>query len=107
MPLRRWFADHGVPTWWSWVVVFGSLITLAGISILVSVHSAQRAVEAERQARISQAEESRRQTEASLRLVCVVVQTQESVFQEADSPVGKSAAKAWHDLGTLFQCEKR
>lgn len=107
MPLRRWFVDHAMPAWWSWVVVLASLISLTAISILVSVHSADRAVQAERAARVSQAEESRRQTESSLSLVCVVVETQEQVFQNAESPVGQSAAKAWHDLGVLFKCEGR
>lgn len=44
------------------------------------------------------------QREASRRAVCAAVITLERVWQESESPVGQEAARAWHDLRELFQC---
>jgi len=91
MPLRK------LPGWWSWVVLV--LFTAVNIALTITVTSnlSQRAIDADRKARAEASAQSRS-------IVCLVVTTQENVFSEATSEVGKKAARAWHDLGELFHC---
>ena len=49
--------------------------------------------------------QTEQQREASRRAVCAAVITLERVWVESQSPVGKEAAQAWHDLSALFRCE--
>jgi len=96
-PLRRWFSRHGMPSWWSWVVLVLFTAGSVGLNTVVSTRTAERAVESDRAAR----EEAAR---VSLAVVCDVVIKQEAVFSDAQSEVGRSAAKAWHDLGVTYRC---
>lgn len=48
---------------------------------------------------------AQQQAVASRRVLCAAVITLERVWQESESPVGQEAARAWHDLRELFQCD--
>lgn len=99
MPLRRWFTAHGLPAWWSWGVLVVLTAGSVGLNTVVSTRTAQRAVDADRTARQTAAEQSRG-------VVCLVVAKQEAVFREGRSEVERNAAQAWHDLGVIFGCYK-
>lgn len=92
MPLRRFTG-----AWWSWTVLVLFTAVNIGLTITVTNSLSQRAIDADRNARASAAEQSRG-------VVCLVVIKQEAVFRESESQVGQNAADAWHDLGILFRC---
>jgi hypothetical protein len=105
MPLKRWFAAHDLPPWYSWLVVIGLTVASNVLTLVVVTSLSNRAVENERSARVAAAEESRAATERSRRGLCLVIESQEGVFSDATTPVGRRAAEAWHDLGEIFRCE--
>ena len=106
MPLKRWFADHGLPPWYSWLVVIGLTLASNLLTLVVVLNLSERAVTNERKAREAAAVESQESSERSRRGLCLVIQSQENVFTEASTPVGRKAADAWHDLGEIFRCER-
>jgi hypothetical protein len=107
MPLRRWFREHGHPGWYSWVVVVGLTMASIGLSTVVNVNLTRRAIEADRQAQAEADRKAAAAAEAGRRTLCGVFLAQERVFTEAESDVGKAAAKAWHDLAVTYRCYER
>lgn len=106
MPLRRWFTSHDLPGWYSWVVVVGLTVSSIGLSTVVNLNATHHAVESERRAREQAVAERAKASAAALAVFCRMVITQEGVFSEAQSQVGRNAAKAWHDLGVTIGCYK-
>ena len=90
-------AKPTLPNWYSWVVLFAFTLGSIGISIVVNINLAERAIAADHKARADAAAQSKS-------VVCLVVTTQENVFSQSTTDVGVKAAKAWHDLGILFRC---
>lgn len=95
--------------WRVWVAAMMVLnVAGFGLSWTVNTHAAQRAVaaaERERQRQETAAAAARtQQQEVTRAAVCAMVIAQEAVYADAQSPVGKNAAAAWHDLRKLFQC---
>ena len=86
-----------LPNWYTWTVLFVFTLGSIAISIVVNANLANRAILADRRARTEAAEQNRQ-------VLCTVVRTQENVFRDATSEVGRNAADAWHDLGILFRC---
>lgn len=102
MPLRRWFTGHGMPGWYSWVVVVGLTMTTSVLSIIICLQIAQRAVRAEQAARIEAAEAGRRQ-------ICRLAIAQDDAYSEPPGPVtqtGKAAARAWKDTRAYYRCDQ-
>jgi hypothetical protein len=108
-PLRRWFTEHHMPGWYSWVVVLGTSFMSLALSLLVSLQSAQRAVDAERAARVTQVQEQQRTNAEALRATCAVVIVQDGALNDPASPplsaAGKRAAEAWHNLRLALHCD--
>lgn len=95
MPLRRWFAGHGLPSWYSWVVVVLLSITTSGLALIISINTIHRNQEAQR-----------RQAEQGRELTCSLVIAQDDAFTDP-APVtaaGKKAAAAWHRLRVQLGC---
>lgn len=95
MPLRRWFAGHHLPSWYSWVVVVGLSLTTSGLSLAISISTIHRNQEAQRH----QAEQGRA-------LTCSLVIAQDNAFSESApaTAAGKKAADAWHRLREQLAC---
>jgi hypothetical protein len=106
MPLKRWMTAHGLPAWYSWLAVVGLTVLSNLLTLLVVLNLAGNAVENERAAREESAAQARASGEINRRAFCLVVMTQEEVFQESTTPVGVKAREAWHDLGEIFRCEE-
>lgn len=106
MPLKRWFAAHHMPTWYSWLVVVGLTVVSNVITLTIVLQISDRALRSERAAREQAAEQAHTAGETNRRAFCLVVQTQEEVFQGSQTPVGLKARDAWHELGEIFRCEK-
>jgi len=105
MPLRRWFSDHGLPAWYSWLAVVGLTVLSNLLTLVVVLNLSDNAVENERIARETAAAEAQAAAERSRRGLCTVIKTQEEVFSTPSSPTGLKAREAWHDLGNIFRCE--
>ncbi len=88
MPLRRWFSAHGLPGWYSWVVVVVLSITTSGLSLAISINAQHRQQEQGRQAS------------------CAVIVAQDNAFSEATpaTNAGRRAAMAWHSLREQLHC---
>jgi hypothetical protein len=95
MPLRRWFIEHGRPAWWSWVTVGVMVVGSLGLFTVITLRAVDRAVDAERAARIE-----------GIRATCLAAAAQEKVFSEAETDVGRNARKAWHDLRVTLRCDE-
>lgn len=95
MPFRRWFANHGLPSWYSWVVVVLLSITTSGASLAISINSIHRQQEAQR-----------RQSEQGRAMTCTLVVAQDDAFADPPpaTPAGRKAAAAWHRLRQQLQC---
>lgn len=78
------------------------------LTLVVVLTLTNRAVNAERSARLAEQEQTRKQQEIGRRITCSLVVAQDNVFQAEppNSPAGVKAAKAWHDLRQQFQCDK-
>jgi len=62
MPLRRWMTTHGLPSWYSWVVVVLMPI-MASIAVLtIALRVNERSIDRERTAR----EQAQQQTDEAL-----------------------------------------
>lgn len=62
MPLRRYMTEHGLPSWYSWlVVVLLPILTAMGV-LVVALRVNERSIDRERAAR----EQAQRQTDAAL-----------------------------------------
>lgn len=101
-------ARENTPGWYSWTVLVGAQILGVALTIVVMLNLLDRAVTAERQARLSAQQETDRQREQGRRITCALVIAQDNVFREEPptTPAGLKAAKAWHDLRQQFQCDK-
>lgn len=88
------------------MIAVGSSVASALMAGGVSIYVNQRSVDAERHAREAAATERAKASAAALAIFCRMVIAQESVFSEAQSQVGRNAAKAWHDLGVTIGCYK-
>lgn len=96
MPLRRWFAGHGLPSWYSWVVVVLLSITTSAVSLIISINTIHRNQEAQRQ-----------QSQQGRAMTCQLVIAQDDAFTDP-APVtaaGKKAAAAWHRLRVQLGCD--
>lgn len=95
MPLRRWFAGHHLPSWYSWIVVVGFSLTTSGLALIISINTIHRNQEAQR-----------RQAEQGRELTCSLVVAQDDAFTDPapTSPAGKKVAAAWHRLRTELAC---
>lgn len=96
MPLRRWFSAHGLPGWYSWVVVVLLSITTSGLSLALSINSIHQAQATQR-----------KQQEQSRQASCAVIVAQDDAFTDP-APVttaGKKAATAWHRLRVQLGCD--
>ena len=94
---------RGSPRYSSIVLVCTVLLSCT-LTWIITLHSAERAVRAERQARLDSDANRRAQAQLSLAVLCDVITKQEAVFQESDREVGRNAATAWHDLGVTYHC---
>lgn len=106
MPLKRWFESHGLPPWYSWLVVIGLTLSSNVLTLIIVLQLSGRAVESERAAREAAAAVAASAGEVNRRAFCLVIETQEEVFSDAATPVGRKAGAAWNELGKIFQCEK-
>lgn len=97
MPLRHWFTEHGMPSWYSWLVVIGGCLTTLLVSVAISAQVNQRALERERA--------QREQGRAS---ACTVIRRMVQAYEDPPpaTETGRNAAVAWRDLGRAFQCDK-
>ena len=105
MPLKRWFTAHGLPPWYSWLVVIGLTLASNLLTLFVVLNLSERGVQNERRAREAAAEEATAAAERSRRGLCTVIKTQEEALAGASTPAGQRAVLAWHDLGEIFRCE--
>lgn len=110
-PLRRWMSQHGLPTWYSWVVLFGTVVSCLGLSVTVSLATAHRSVEAERRARLATQQESQRNQRAAWSAACQLIVAQDNAFHDpASRPVtsaGRASADAWRNLRKTFHCDQK
>lgn len=104
MPLRRWFSLHGMPGWYSWVILFLFTMASIGISVIVNAKLAERTIKQNQAAERKQGEQVRLAT-------CLVIVTQDQVFNDPDAPpktlAGKQAAAAWHSLRLQLRCDQQ
>lgn len=105
MPLKRWFTTHGLPAWYSWLMVVGLTVVSNLLTLLVVLNLADNAIQNERIARETAATEAQAAGERSRRGLCLVIESQEEVFSDAVTPTGKKAGQAWRVLGEIFRCE--
>lgn len=79
-----------------------------GISVMISVQASQTAIERsqdqERRAAVQAEAERARQRADSLGIVCNVITAQAAVYDEAITPVGADAARAWRVLASTYHC---
>jgi predicted PurR-regulated permease PerM len=110
-PLRRWMSQHGLPTWYSWVVLMVTVLSCLGLSVMVSLTAAQRSVESERRARLAAQQESERNQRAGWAAACQLIVAQDDAFSDpAAQPVteaGRKSAAAWHELRKTFRCDQK
>lgn len=95
MPLRRWFAGHGLPSWYSWVVVVLLSITTSAASLIISINTIHRNQEAQR-----------RQSQQGRAMTCQLIIAQDNAFSETTpaTAAGRKAAQAWHSLREQLGC---
>jgi hypothetical protein len=88
------------PRWYQALVVVGVSLLSVLLSVLVSLRSAERAIDADHRAREVAAAETRAAT-------CLVIVAQSEVYDGAEpiSEAGRRAEKAWRNLRTLLQCD--
>ncbi len=105
---RRSLTSENMPGWYSWTVLVGAQLMGVALAIVVMLTLTNRAVNAERSARLANQQETDRQREQGRRITCALVVAQDNVFLDTPpvSPAGERAAKAWHDLRQQFQCDK-
>jgi hypothetical protein len=92
-----------MPGWYSWVAVVLLTMTTAFGSVLICLRIAERAVEAERTARIAAAEEGRRQ-------ICQLAIAQDEAYSEPPGPsteTGKNASRAWKETRAFYRCDQK
>lgn len=89
---------------YSSIVLVGTVLLSCALTWIITLNSADRAVRAERQARLDSEASRRAQAQAGHMAICDLIVKQEAVFQEAQTQVGRNAAKAWHDLGVTYHC---
>ena len=89
---------------YSFIVLVGTVLLSCALTWIITLNSADRAVRAERQARLDSEASRRAQASAGLAAICDVITKQEAVFLESPTRVGRNAAKAWHDLGVTYHC---
>lgn len=84
MPLRRFMTEHGLPSWYSWLVVVMLPIMASVLVLVVSLRVNERSIERERLAR--------EQTDAAL---CAVFAPIDDGYRKAPPPSasGKEFAK--------------
>lgn len=87
------------PGWYAWAAVVLSTMASAGLSAVVSVQLAERAVQAQQESQQQAAEASRQAT-------CNVVRTQLAIYEVAppSTATGREAVAAWGDMKNLYRC---
>lgn len=100
MPLREWMEQHGHPGWYSWLVVVGTQLVGSALILIITLNNTQRSIEADQRSR-----------EMSRQATCAVVIVQDDAFRDPSAlpqtPAGKNAAEAWHNLRTVLHCDER
>ena len=88
------------PGWYAWLTLVVATAASVGLSAVVGVRQAERAIEAERSASRRAAEEGRLAT-------CALVNAQVGVYRETPpvTPTGREVARAWEDMSIRFQCQ--
>jgi hypothetical protein len=89
-----------------WAVNLAVTLLSIGISMIVIFHLADRAVEAERAARLQAQRDQASQAQVARRATCQLVTAQDDAFTEAppSTEAGIKAAEAWRDLSIQFGC---
>jgi len=115
-------SQHGLPTWYSWVVLLMTVVSCLGLSVTVSLVTAHRSVEAERRARLAAqqaadrnqlaAQEVADRNQRSARVAaCQLIVAQDDAFSDATSKpttsAGQRSALAWHNLRETFRCDQK
>lgn len=110
-PLRRWFIGHGMPGWYSWVVVVGLTVVSNVLVLMITLKSADRRVDAERAAREQAQMDAIAAQETARRATCRVVVAQDEAYSDPATPpvtpAGRAAAKAWHELRVQLGCDRQ
>lgn len=95
MPLQRWFAEHGHPSWYSWVVVLGTSLTSSMLVLIVALHMNARSEDRERQARM----------DSDLKWCSIVVSLDDGYEQTPPTTAtGKNLQRAIKDLRGQLPC---
>ena len=104
MPLREWFTEHGLPGWYSWLVVVGTNVISSARVLIVCLTVTSRADHRTD----GVLAEMRAGQEASRRAACLLVTAQDEAFNgpgaPKPTPLGKRSADAWHNLRTVLRC---
>ncbi len=89
-----------------WAVNLAVTLVSIAISMVVIFHLADRAVEAERAARVQAQRDQAAQAEIARQATCQLVTAQDDVYTDTppSTPAGVKAAAAWHDLSIQFGC---
>lgn len=98
---------RGFPGTYSWWTLFAATMLSLAVGMTLTFYMADRAVKAERAARIVQQRQAAQQAEDGRRTACLVILAQLAVFTDPTPPTvtGRKAAAAWHDLSVKFRCE--
>ena len=101
-PLRGWMREHGMPSWYSWVVVILVPIMASLAVLVVSLKVNERSLQRERQARetLAQAQEDSRQ--ALCRMLVLLDDSYRR--QPPTTPAGVELARAVSEARTLNRC---
>lgn len=86
-----------------YLVLVLTLVLGAGSAVFVSVKLSQRAAD-------QQAETQRRQGEQTRLATCLVITTQQAIYQDPTVPPSEArekALEAWNRLDVLLRCEKQ
>lgn len=107
MPFRRWFAARGVghPAAYSMAVLALGVVVCMGVAVLISVQASDRAVRAERFARVEALDRERAAREEARMATCLVIGRMIDVYSDPSTPTGVAAREAWTDLGRIFHCQ--
>jgi len=94
-----------MPGWYSWLVVVGLTVASMGAALAVNITLTNRAIAAERAARLANEQQSAQARHAT----CLVVIAQDDAFTNPPpaTPAGRKAAKAWHYLRTTLRCDQQ
>jgi heme exporter protein D len=95
------------PLYFNVWLVLGVLACMA-ISVVISIQASRNVIAQnraqERRAAQHAAEQQARQRAEALSIVCNVITAQAAVYDQAQTPVGAEAARAWRVLASTYHC---